>query len=255
MLPIQRKISSYNYYNGNDIKYIVVHYIGATGTAKNNVDYFYGGDRQASAHYFVGLNEVWQSVEDFNGAWHVGNTRTEVNNKNSIGVEMECANPNLYVEDKTIQNTCELIAYLMKKYNISLSNVRTHYEVAGKSKLCPNFANTSRWSDMKNKIQTEYNKLINQSNNNNKEEILMQEYIVQYSNDTDKAVAEHMADRLYCPTINCAARPFKYYGHYKTVIAVGVAENKSGHTNVEIKGSNRAETMDKAIAWLKSIGR
>ena len=152
MLPIQRKISPYNHYKGNDIKYIVIHYVGATGTAKNNADYFYGGDRQASAHYFVDDGSIWQSVEDFNGGWHVGNTRTEVNNKNSIGIEMCCPNPQLYVSDKTIQNTCELVVYLMKKYNIPLANVRTHYEVSGKTKLCPNFANTSRWTNMKNKI-------------------------------------------------------------------------------------------------------
>ena len=69
MLPIQRKISAYNHYKGNDIKYIVIHYVGATGTAKNNVDYFYGGDRQASAHYFVDDGSIWQSVEDYNGSW------------------------------------------------------------------------------------------------------------------------------------------------------------------------------------------
>ena len=72
MLQIQRKISPYNHYEGNNIRYIVIHYVGATGTAKNNVDYFYGGDRQASAHYFVDDGSIWQSVEDFNGAWHVG---------------------------------------------------------------------------------------------------------------------------------------------------------------------------------------
>ena len=65
---------------------------------------------------------------------------------------MCCPNPQLYVSDKTIQNTCELVVYLMKKYNIPLANVRTHYEVSGYTKLCPNFANTSRWTNMKNKI-------------------------------------------------------------------------------------------------------
>ena len=152
MLPIQRKISPYNHYEGNNIRYIVIHYVGATGTAKNNVDYFYGGDRQASAHYFVDDNSIWQSVEDYNGSWAVGNTRTEVNNKNSINIEMCCPNPQLYVSDKTINNTCELVVYLMKKYNIPLANVRTHYEVTAGAKLCPNFANTSRWTNMKNKI-------------------------------------------------------------------------------------------------------
>ena len=30
MLPIQRKISPYNHYEGNNIRYIVIHYVGAT---------------------------------------------------------------------------------------------------------------------------------------------------------------------------------------------------------------------------------
>lgn len=159
MLSIQRKISPYNHYDYNNPEYIVIHYIGATGTARNNADYFYSGDRQASAHFYIGETECWQGTEIYNGSWAVGNTRTEVNNQNSINIEMECANPQLFVTDKTIQNTCELVAYLMKQYNIPLSKVRSHYEVSGKTKICPNFANTSRWTEMKNKIQAEYNKL------------------------------------------------------------------------------------------------
>ncbi|WP_346935296.1 N-acetylmuramoyl-L-alanine amidase [Clostridium sp.] len=80
------------------------------------------------------------------------------------------------------------------------------------------------------------------------------DYIIQYSNATDQAIAEVMADRLNCPTINCL-RPYAYYGQYKTVIAVGEAKNKSGHTNVLIQGSNRQDTLDKAIAYCKSLGR
>ena len=78
MLPINRKISNYNHSsrNGNSIKYIVEHYTGNLGdTAKNNVDYFYGGNRSASAHYFVDDNSIWQSVEDSNAAWSVGDGR------------------------------------------------------------------------------------------------------------------------------------------------------------------------------------
>ena len=48
MLPIQRKISPYNHSGVNNIQYIVIHYTGNRGdSAKNNADYFYGGDRQA----------------------------------------------------------------------------------------------------------------------------------------------------------------------------------------------------------------
>lgn len=154
MLNITRQISNYNHYVGNDIKYIVLHYVGATGTAKNNADYFCTGDRQASAHYFVDDNSIYQVVEDFNGSWAVGNTKTEVNNKNSINIEMCCPNPQLLVSEKTEQNTIELVQYLMKKYNVPISNIRTHYEVSGKTKICPNWNanNWDRWNKFKNKL-------------------------------------------------------------------------------------------------------
>ena len=119
MLPITRMISAYNHYDYNNPKYIILHYTGnSKDTAYNNAKYFNGGNRNASAHYFVDETSIYQVVEDNKGAWHVGNTKTEVNNKNSIGIEMCCPNSQLYVSDKTINNTCELVVYLMKKYNI-----------------------------------------------------------------------------------------------------------------------------------------
>ena len=91
-------------------------------------------------------------------------------------------------------------------------------------------------------------------NTNIKEEIKV-DYIIQYSNPVDQAIAEVMADRLNCPTINCAARQYAYYGQYKTVIAVGEAKNRSGYTNVVIQGKDRKETTDLAIAYCKKLGR
>ncbi|MFR1708174.1 MAG: N-acetylmuramoyl-L-alanine amidase [Clostridium sp.] len=91
----------------------------------------------------------------------------------------------------------------------------------------------------------------------NKEEIKEEvkvDYIIQYSNSIDQNIAEIMADRLNCPTINCL-RPYKYYGAYKTIIAVGEAKNRSSYTNALIQGKNRQETLDKAIAYCKEVGR
>lgn len=85
-------------------------------------------------------------------------------------------------------------------------------------------------------------------------EVKKVDYIIQYSNATDNAIAEMMADRLNCPTINCL-RPYAFYGQYKTVIAVGEAKNRSGYTNVLIQGKDREETMDKAIEYCKSLGK
>ena len=108
MLPIQRKISSFNYSsrNGNSVKYIVLHYTGNKGdAAKNNVDYFYNGNRGASAHYFVDDNSIWQSVEEYNSAWAVGDGYGiyGITNQNSISIEM-CCNSSGVITEKTENN-------------------------------------------------------------------------------------------------------------------------------------------------------
>ena len=154
MLPITKMISAYNHYKGNNIKYIVLHYTGnSKDTAKNNAIYFNGGDRGSSAHYFCDETSIYQVVEDYNGCWAVGNTKTEVNNKNSISIEM-CCSGNSIVSEKTEQNAVELTKYLMKKYNIPVANVRTHAEVTKYGKICPNWqANDwQRWKNFKTKL-------------------------------------------------------------------------------------------------------
>ena len=57
MKKINRLISGYNHNPGSisRIKYIVIHYVGALGGAKENCQYYAGGNRNASAHYFVGF--------------------------------------------------------------------------------------------------------------------------------------------------------------------------------------------------------
>lgn len=156
MLNINKMISPFNHYDYNNPKFIAIHYVGAqSSTAKNNATYFFNGDRQASAHYFVDNNSIWQSVLDSTGAWHIGNTRTEVNNQNSIGIEQCCMGDNLMVTEQTENNTIELVKYLMGKYNIPIENVRTHYTISGNSKICPNWNqdNWVRFNNFKNKIQ------------------------------------------------------------------------------------------------------
>lgn len=161
MLPIQRKISSYNYSsrNGDSVKYIILHYTGNKGdTAKNNVDYFYNGDRSASAHYFVDDTSIWQSVEEYNAAWSVGDGTGiyGITNRNSINIEM-CCNSNGVISETTENNALELVKYLQKKYNLSNNNVVRHYDAS--HKICPNWSdnNWSRWTAFKNKLQNTSN--------------------------------------------------------------------------------------------------
>lgn len=170
MLPIQQRLTPYNYtaMTNRDIKYIVVHYVGAVSTAKNNVDYYANNKLQASAHYFVDEISIWQSVEDENRAWHCGgglqgssgHTYYKIcTNSNSIGIEMcvkKDKNGKWYFEPETVKNTIDLINYLMDKHNLSIENVIRHYDVTGKNCPAP-CVDEDNWQKFKNKLVEEEN--------------------------------------------------------------------------------------------------
>lgn len=160
---INKKLTKVNFTDKNNtkrIKYIVIHYVGATGTAKNNCDYFYNTYRGVSAHYFVGHSgEIWQCVDDADVAWHCGTTgkykHKSCRNSNSIGIEMCCrkdSKGNWYFEEETIAATVELVKFLMKKYNVPIGNVIRHYDVTGKQCPEPFVRNAAAWSNFKNRI-------------------------------------------------------------------------------------------------------
>lgn len=171
MRKINKLISGYNHNAGvvSRIKYIVIHYVGALGGAKANCQYYAGGNRNASAHYFVGFDgEIWQSVEDANIAWHCGASsykHAECRNANSIGIELCVRKKNTaslgatdkdwYFEDATVEAAAELTRYLMDKYNVPASHVIRHYDVTGK--ICPNpyvYNTTSHtWDEFKQLIK------------------------------------------------------------------------------------------------------
>ncbi|MBO5062891.1 MAG: N-acetylmuramoyl-L-alanine amidase [Campylobacter sp.] len=141
------------------IKYIVVHYVGATGGAEANCMYFLNWDRGASAHYFVGhVGEVWQCVEDKDIAWHCGAKKyvhADCRNSNSIGVEMcvrKDAKGNWYFEPQTVASTIDLVKELMSKYDIPVENVIRHFDVTGKMCPQPYVKDENAWRVFKNAL-------------------------------------------------------------------------------------------------------
>lgn len=129
------------------IKYIVIHYTGSEGTAQNNVAYFNGGNRSASAHYFVGRDGVICEYCDPAKwyAWHCGGSLEsshhpyygKCTNANSIGIEICTHNngSNWEFTGKAVNAAIELTKYLMQKFGVPADNVIRHYDVTGKS--CP----------------------------------------------------------------------------------------------------------------------
>ena len=64
-MQIKRLLTPYNFTPGTiqRIKYIVIHYVGATGGAEANCKYYAAQNRGASAHYFVGFTGEVQNYQ------------------------------------------------------------------------------------------------------------------------------------------------------------------------------------------------
>ena len=168
MLEIQQKLTPYNFtaLSNKQIDYIVIHYVGAVSSAKNNATYYANNKLKASAHYFVDETSIWQSVADKDMAWHCGgglqgngghSFHKKCTNYNSIGIEMCCKKTSSgvwYFQDSTVQNTVDLVKYLMEKYNIPIERVIRHYDVTGKNCPAP-YVDESEWERFKNRIMIE----------------------------------------------------------------------------------------------------
>lgn len=120
--------------------YIVVHYTGsgtsAAGNAKNNCIYFSGGNRNASAHYFIDDAHIFEYADPEKWAcWHVGDGkgRYGITNANSIGIEV-CNNGGAYTEAE-IERLSWLVQELMSRFFINADHVVRHYDAS--RKLCP----------------------------------------------------------------------------------------------------------------------
>jgi len=155
------------YRNGNKIQYIVMHYVGAVSTAKNNGSY-YGNTANigASAHYFVDENHIVASVPEIMSAGHCGVDYSggkapfwgKCTNKNSIGIEMCCkktASGQWYIEPATVTKSVALVKWLMAKYGIDAAHVVRHYDVCYKRCPEPWVRDAAQWADFKRRISEE----------------------------------------------------------------------------------------------------
>ena len=152
-----KQAHSGNYQKGRTqpIEYIVVHYTANSGdTAQNNLDYFARTKTGTSAHYFVDENEVCQSVQDTDVAWHCGSKNPRhpyCRNANSIGVEM--CNSVGGVPEAVRDRTAAFVRQKMKEYGLDVNHVLRHYDATGKRCPAPWVDNPAEWMEFKKMLE------------------------------------------------------------------------------------------------------
>ena len=156
---------------GLPFDYIVMHYVGAVSTARNNGNY-YGNTPHigASAHFFVDEHEIVASVPltmsaghcgvDYSGGkapfWHKDGI--DSTNRRSIGIEMCCkkdSKGNWYIEPETVTRTVALVKWLMQEFNIPVEHVIRHYDVCWKTCPEPWVRFPEQWQDFKRRLTEE----------------------------------------------------------------------------------------------------
>ena len=134
------------------IKYIVIHNTAnEESTARNERDYLTNSKNTSSTSFNIVVDdkEIIEAIPVNEIAFHAGNHE---GNQKGIGVEL-CESGDF---EKTKAHAAKLVAYLMKSYNISLSEVRTHYDFSGKE--CPRKMLGS-WENFLEAVKTAYKTL------------------------------------------------------------------------------------------------
>lgn len=135
------------------IKYIVVHYTGTQASALNNCKYFAGGDRQASADYFIDDSGVYEYNDPASGyyTWAVGDGAGKygITNNNSINIEVVSDGREFSATE--IDYLAELVRKLMVDYNVPESRVVRHYDASRKQ--CPKpYIAQAKWDALRARL-------------------------------------------------------------------------------------------------------
>lgn len=122
------------------VRYIVVHYTGSgtskPGSARANCVYFSGGNRNASAHYFIDDGHIYEYADPSRWVcWHVGDGhgRYGITNANSVGIEV-CNDGGEYTAEEKARLRW-LVLRLMDRFGVPASRVVRHYDAS--RKCCP----------------------------------------------------------------------------------------------------------------------
>lgn len=137
-----------------DIKNIVIHYVGNPNTsAKNNRDYFDKATTTVSSHFIVGLDgEIIQCLP-------LAERSAASNHRNKDTISIETCHPDSsgkFSRD-TYNSLVKLTAFLCCELELTQDDVIRHYDVTGK--ICPKYyvENEDEWENFKAKVGKEIN--------------------------------------------------------------------------------------------------
>ncbi len=107
----------------------------------------------ARVHFYVDCTEAWQNLEENEVGWHAGTGDRSLGNDSYIAIEIIMGSEYGETDKKAEENGALLVAYLMHKHGLSLSDVVTHKHWSGKN--CPVYI-LPHWDDFLKLVQEKH---------------------------------------------------------------------------------------------------
>ena len=134
----------------NDIKNIVIHYVGNPDiTAQNNRDYYDKLTTDVSSHFVVGLDgEIIQCVP----LWEKS---AASNHRNGDTISIEACHPDESgrFNNETYNSVIKLSAWLCNEFGLDEKDIIRHYDIT--EKICPKYyvENPDEWKNLKKDVK------------------------------------------------------------------------------------------------------
>jgi len=135
-----------------EVKYVVIHDTANNGEGADAEMHnrYIQNATNASWHYTVDDTEIYQHVPNREVAWHAGDSE---GNNHGIGIET-CIQVGVDY-NVVMRKTAKLTSELLNEFDLSLFNVKQHYDFSGKD--CPHVMRASnRWNEFLELVAIEY---------------------------------------------------------------------------------------------------
>ena len=157
LVPFHKKQLNINYSKNTTItpKYLVIHETANTRAgADANAHYRYwstNASANASTHFVVDSNKIYQMLELNQMAWHVGDNKgySDITNRNSIGIEICVNSDGEYMVAR--EYTIDLTIQIMNELNMSIDQLKNHRDASGKFDPII-MLNNNLWDDFKAQV-------------------------------------------------------------------------------------------------------
>ena len=134
---------------------IVVHNTANDACARDEIAYMTRNDYKTSFHYAVDDKEVVQGIEENRSAWHAGDGRNGIGNRQGIGIEICYSKSGGDRFTKAEHNSVELIVDILRRYNWGIDKVTKHQDYDGK--YCPHRTLDNGWNRFLAMIESKLN--------------------------------------------------------------------------------------------------